>query len=481
MDNERLSVLEAAVNMPEHSKSKLELLEKVLDSFDNCVVVTDPLQDDNPIIYVNRTFERITGYSFDEALGRNCRFLQGEEQDQAGLEPLKNGLAERDVTRTLLRNYRKNGELFWNELYVTPVRDDNGKLVYFVGVQNDVTKRETLAAERALLDAAIANAADSVVITDAGEDIDHKIVLVNPAFTKLTGYNSDEVKGKNPRFLQGEKTSPAVIDRLRKALYEGSSFRGETVNYRKDGSDFIMEWNVTPLRLGGANARIDNWVATQRDVSERRLLEKRVLEATDKETRRIGRELHDGVVQEMSVALMLANTTLSTLSDTDEASKDMLKQTIEQIKLSIEEARTLSHQLHGLNLMGSGLMRAFTSLTHTLEASDVEIQFWFENPLVMKDAERAEHIYRVAREAVGNALKHSNATDIQIGLSNHGPNYTLSVRDNGNGFGEVSKEGMGLQNMRYRAAQLGGELSISSDPNGTLLTLTFEENLNSED
>ena len=117
------------------------LLNYAIDASNNCIVVSDPNQSDNPLIYVNQGFERLTGYSFEEAVGRNCRFLQNDDRDQPGLNQLRKALkAGRDV-QTTLRNYRKDGTPFWNELYVSAVRDASDELVYFMGVQNDVTRR----------------------------------------------------------------------------------------------------------------------------------------------------------------------------------------------------------------------------------------------------------------------------------------------------------------------------------------------------
>ncbi|MCA1714047.1 MAG: EAL domain-containing protein, partial [Gammaproteobacteria bacterium] len=93
-------------------------------------------------VYVNPAFERITGYSAEEVLGRNCRFLQGDEGDQIGRHEIRHGIAQGREARALLRNYRKDGAVFWNDLHVNPVRDDTGTITHFVGVQNDVSERQ---------------------------------------------------------------------------------------------------------------------------------------------------------------------------------------------------------------------------------------------------------------------------------------------------------------------------------------------------
>jgi PAS domain S-box-containing protein len=127
------------------------LLDRAVAASSNGIIITDPTLPDNPIVYVNSAFEKTTGYAAEEALGRNCRFLQGSERDQPVLEELRGAIREERECRVVLRNYRKDGAPFWNELHVSPVRDDRGSLTHFVGVQNDVTERKRAEEERDLL------------------------------------------------------------------------------------------------------------------------------------------------------------------------------------------------------------------------------------------------------------------------------------------------------------------------------------------
>jgi PAS domain S-box-containing protein len=127
------------------------LLGRAVAASSNGIVITDPKVPDNPIVYVNPAFEGISGYSADEVLGHNCRFLQAEDRDQPALDELREALTEGRECRVVLRNYRKDGTPFWNELYVSPVHDEDGRLTNFVGVQNDVTERRRIEEERDLL------------------------------------------------------------------------------------------------------------------------------------------------------------------------------------------------------------------------------------------------------------------------------------------------------------------------------------------
>lgn len=118
-----------------------EILTKILDTCVNGVTLTDPDLEDAPIVYANSRFQEITGYSAGEIIGRNCRFLQGDDREQEPLKRLREAIAKRAPIEVTLRNYRKNGALFQNRLNITPLFDADGRLLYFLGVQFDVTEQ----------------------------------------------------------------------------------------------------------------------------------------------------------------------------------------------------------------------------------------------------------------------------------------------------------------------------------------------------
>jgi PAS domain S-box-containing protein len=128
------------------------VLAQILDTCVNGVTLSDPDQPDNPIVYANSVFEQLTGYNQEEILGRNCRFLQGEEHDQPGLDEIRKALAEHRQVEVTLRNYRKDGSLFHNRLNIRPLFDPEGRLIYYLGVQYDVTDLMEAQAEVARLE-----------------------------------------------------------------------------------------------------------------------------------------------------------------------------------------------------------------------------------------------------------------------------------------------------------------------------------------
>ncbi|SEO56670.1 chemotaxis protein CheB [Aquisalimonas asiatica] len=132
------------------TEEKVRLQSKALDASMNGILIAEADDPELPIVYANPAFERITGYSTDEVLQRNCRFLQGPETDQVALDVVREALRDGTNARVLLRNYRKDGSPFWNDLSIFPVHDEEARLTHFVGIQEDATKRVDV--ERALRD-----------------------------------------------------------------------------------------------------------------------------------------------------------------------------------------------------------------------------------------------------------------------------------------------------------------------------------------
>jgi len=129
--------------MPGPFPISFSLLKQAVDEANDGLVIAEQEGDDTILIYANKAFERLTGYTQQEILYRDCRFLQGDDRDQAAREQIKRAIAEHRPCRVKLRNYRKDGSMFWNELSITPIRSEEDGLTYFIGIQHNITDRET--------------------------------------------------------------------------------------------------------------------------------------------------------------------------------------------------------------------------------------------------------------------------------------------------------------------------------------------------
>ena len=133
-------------------QERLDLFGRAIETAAQGITVADARREDEPLIYANRAFERITGYSQAEVLGRNCRFLQGEGTDPETVSELSAAVADRRAVTVELLNYRKDGTPFWNRLDVVPVADEEGTVTHMLGLQRDVTERKEREQRLAVLD-----------------------------------------------------------------------------------------------------------------------------------------------------------------------------------------------------------------------------------------------------------------------------------------------------------------------------------------
>ena len=123
-------------------EEELVLRDRSINSATNGILIADARQPDMPTVYCNAAFEKITGYAAEEVLGQNCRFLQGTDHQQPGLDAIRRAIRQGNEAKAELRNYRKDGSPFWNELYIAPVKDQRGQLTHFIGIQTDITQRK---------------------------------------------------------------------------------------------------------------------------------------------------------------------------------------------------------------------------------------------------------------------------------------------------------------------------------------------------
>jgi PAS domain S-box-containing protein len=315
---------------------KLRLLERAVTASTNSIVITDPNQPDDPIVYVNPAFERTTGYAAEEVLGRNCRFLQREDRAQPALKELKAAVCEGRHCTVVLRNYRKDGTLFWNELSIYSVRDEDGRMTNFVGVQNDVTER----------------------------------------------IRAEEIRSE-----------------IRRA-----------------------------------------------------------------ERRRIARDLHDIVLQDLSGAL----------------------QSLRLTHLQAERpglAMDLEEELAALGRAISGLRSAIYDLRHEkkhpfLESVESLVRLNQQTPhereirLVVEEgfpvslpAKESVELLRILQEALANVRRHSAARNVEVGLRTDDEAILIEVADDGRGFDPGSaRAGIGLSSMGERVEGLGGKIEVRSRP-----------------
>jgi PAS domain S-box-containing protein len=291
--------------------------------------------------------------------------------------------------------------------------------------------------------------------------------LTNPAFDRMFGYAPGEVVGKAVRELLGESHFPiGELNRLDfLERHQRQPLKRDFLLRRKDRSVFTGEAVMTSLELGDERV----WLAVVQDITERKRLEHEIIEIANREQLRIGSDLHDGLGQELTgVALMLRGLTAK-IKKSDPSLAPRVDEIVVLVNHTIESTRTLARGLSPVSLDRGGLVFALRGLAnHAREMYGIDVRLrsrvW---PELTLDEPTANHLYRIAQEAVTNAVRHGQATKVTVQLLVEDRNVRLTISDNGAGLPHPSTEdpihgasGMGLKIMAYRARMIDGEVSV---------------------
>lgn len=207
------------------------------------VVITDAQQEDNPIIYCNRSFERMTGYKAEEILGRNCRFLQNDDRDQEGVSDIRAAIEAGREVRTKIRNYRKDGMMFWNELVISPIYDDDGRIANFIGIQTDRTAIQ-LAEDQ--LDEFFNLSLNLLCIADTNGFFRK----LNPSFERILGYSPEELMAKPILDFVHEDDREVTLAEMEQLRSGSNTIDFQNRYYCKDGSLRWFEWSCPAPKPG---------------------------------------------------------------------------------------------------------------------------------------------------------------------------------------------------------------------------------------
>ncbi len=202
-----------------------------------------------------------------------------------------------------------------------------------------------------------------------------------------------------------------------------------------------------------------------RDITERKRLENQILELSEREQRKFGQDLHDGLGQRLTGMEMLSHALAEDLNGRAPALAKQARRLNRELRETVTQARLISHSLAPVPLEGDGLMRGLTELAaSTNRIPGVACRFTCDPPVCIRDVTTATHLYRIAQEAVNNALKHGRASTVEIALTGQADDLELSVENNGRAMPPAhrAKSGTGLNAMRYRADVIGASLSIQS-------------------
>jgi two-component system sensor kinase FixL len=454
----------------------LEDTDQLLHLIDEAGILVLVISLKGRILRMNRAMELALGMKQAEAEGRDWfeqfvpRKLRGELR-RSCLEDAGNLRAIGNVV-PLIKPGGTERQIEW---FHSDLSDSDGARYAILCMGRDVTdlknvRQALLASEernRGVLETAV-----NAIITISERGI---IESVNPSTERMFGYTKEEMLGNNISMLMPSPYKEQHDGYLTHYKKTGErkiiGIGRETAAQRKDGSVFPVDLSVGEVWL--PTGRLFTGII--RDISDRKRLEQEMLEISEQEQQRIGQDIHDDLCQQLAAISCLVQASQQRVKQSNAREAENLSEVVKLVSQANTRAREMSRGLVPVVLEAGGLMAALGELVSSTEkVFRTTCRFRSDPPVYVDDNTTAVQLYRIAQEAVGNAIKHSRANRIEITLSKHNDKFILTVSDNGIGITDHAPgkgTGMGLLTMTHRSKMLGGRLHIAPGAHGgTIVT-----------
>jgi len=446
--------------------------------FQNAALGIALVNKEGQILEANPTLESMLGVDAPSLRGRSIQTFthpDDELKEQSLFDELVAGT--RDRYQVEKRYEGASGEVFWGRWTVS--RQDGPDGMQIVAMVEDVDEEKRRKQQLRLFQKMAEQAHDAILLSES-EPLappGPKVLYANAAFTEMTGYEKQEIRGRTYSLLHGPDTDPVTLERQAAQLSKGESFVGETVNYRKDGTPFVNRWNVAPVR--NEEGKMTHLVSVQRDVTEQRRMQERLLEIQEEERRRIDQEIHDemgGLLTSLQMMLDLAQQKAPNEGSLDKE----LEQAVDLVDNLSSTARTISRKLYPGSLSTEGLDNALPTIIQELEAHH-GLEVSLQTDLKDNNPHRSSLVERTACwvvcEALFNVARHAETDTARVVVTSMNEHLQAHVIDEGCGFDPDSlsrEETLGLEGIRRRIHRLNGEFDLDTAPGeGTRVSATL--------
>lgn len=450
---------------------------EILDHISECVITTDL---NGIVTYWNAACEQVFGYSREEMLDQSAVKIYpkvAENRFREDLERLKGGQEVKGQWKTIT----KEGKVIWIDVLAKPLTNDKGKPIAIIGSVHEIQEIKRLEKEleenRAQAQAILETTIDGIITVDE----EGNIKSFNKAASKIFGYSEEEVLGRNVKMLMSDPyySEHDYLNRYPETEEKRIiGYRRELTGKKKDGSLFPMELSVSEVQWKGKKL----FTGVVNDISERRRLEREILRISEEERRNLGQDLHDGLGQMLTGISLISQNLARKLKSNDIPGAGEVQEISNLIKEADEYAKALAHGLIHVNFEEEGLQTALYQLSNQAEKFfDITCSCTCDSSIKIDNNMKAMNLYRIAQEAVSNAVKHGSAKNIDISLTAEKNSIQLAIKDNGIGFSESTREknkkGMGIYIMKYRANMMAGNLEITNtDDNKTAVICSIPLN-----
>jgi len=466
-------------------QERLRLMESVVLNSNDAILITEAEPFDEPgprILYANKAFTDITGYTSEEVIGKTPRILQGPDSDKEALRSLSMSLRNWQVSRATLLNYKKNGEKFWTELLITPVKDEKGWFTHWISVQREVTDRTEAAISMAQSEKRYKNLVSNIHIGVVVHHPDTSIIIVNKQAEDILGLSGDQLIGKKISdpywsFLNEDGTRLLVEDYpVNQIIKTKKPIKGQILGVvHKEKGNIWLEVNGNCLF--NENDEINEVIINLTDITETLNYQER-LEELLSEKQTLLKEVHHRVKNNVnSIQSLLTIQKLSSKNpDVVLALNDTLNRVnsfrvLYDILLLSEDDKNVSVSPY-IHKLTSKILESFDN------AKKVDLQLFIED--FMLDSNVLSSVGIIINELITNTLKYAfmNGGDgiIKLFLSKKNDSIFLKIADNGvglpEGFEIQNSTGFGLKLVSSLAQRIDGKISFTGQE-GTVFELTF--------
>ena len=491
------------VTREKQAEQKLIQLSKGIEQSPASIIITDT---NGNIDFVNQKFIEISGYSFEEIKGKNPRILQSGYTTKAEYAKLWKTITSGKEYHGEIQNRKRNGDLYWESVLISPIRDEDGKIVNYMAIKEDITSRKKSDLEILKLSVAIDQNPASVIITNTRGIIEY----VNKKFLSISGYSPEELIGKVIRILKPGHTNEETYVEIWNRLFAGKEWRGEHQNITKNREKYWESVLISPIK--NQEGKITNYIILSEDISERKQMEKDLIFAKEKaeESDRLKSAFLANMSHEIRTPLnsILGFSDLLTDPELESESRiefaNLINSSGNNLLAIINDVLDISKIEAGQVVLSK---RAFSvhklisdiQKEYSFKASSKGIELRFDPQIseqeivVFSDETR---IKQVLINFIGNALKFTESGYIEIGVKLIEDNIQFHVKDTGIGidkefhnmvfdrFRQVEASstrkyggnGLGLAITKNLAELLGGKITLESEPDkGSTFFFTLPE------
>lgn len=485
-------------------KEQLRLLEAAVEHSRLTVLITEANTLDEPgpeIVYANPVFTEVTGYEADEVIGRSPRFLQGPDTDQAALDRIRTALEEEEPVREILLNYTKDGTPYWNDLFIAPVRDDDGTVTHYVSVQDDVTERrrqeEVLERQNDLF----TKAQDIADIGAWEYDVRSGETIFTEQAYHIQGLEpGEEISPERTISLFHPEDQQAAREAFTRAVEEGESYDLELRIITDDGEH---RWVRTRGEPQTENEEVVRLRGTIQDITERIQRQKELKEA--KEAAEEADRIKTALLSNMNHEIRTPLTSIITFSELIRENPEIARRFVDRIygggKRLLYTLNTVM-DFAALETEDRSVTVKSVQLREVVESVVNELRERARKKGIDLSVEMPEHLssmvldqYRVERiltHLLHNAIKFTDEGSVTVSIRVDDEAVTLQVTDTGVGidpafqprvFDEFAQQssgydrtyegnGLGLTVVRRFVDEIGGEIDLKSEPGeGTQVTV----------